>query len=680
MDLARAFEESKTPIYNPPSPHLEVIRDHVNFQRFIDRYSNCELMTADIEVTSAIPVCIGFAFNRNHGVCVPLLDIMSWQNQDGMSSGEAVRLWKMIAWLLENKKVIGQNFKFDHQSLDHICKMPVKNFYADIMIMAHNLYPEFEKKLAFHTSIWTRHPYYKDDGRGFHLKKEDFNKFMIYCARDAVVEFELFEIFDQQSKEMGAIIPGFPDWRTEFVYDYTMKLHDFYRRMENVGFKANRKRQQELILDYLDKLNTVQIELDGITGGNINYNSHPQIRTLLFHPPDQDHPHSFGLPERESTDENSLVAIAANNARRSDHKRAIELILDYRRIRKALGTYFIAEPDYDGRMRTSYRICGTETGRSSTGILKPPVRHKKIGLAFQTLTKHGDLGPEVRSEFEADEGYTIVETDMSQAEARIVALLGRDEKTLELFRSGQDIHSLTSKWIFDLTEDPKVIKKKYPELRFIGKTTRHAGNYDMKGKRLMEIVNTDAKKFKINISISEWKANRILDIFHDFAPNIRKVFQAEVIEALERNNRTLINPFGRYRQFYAEPGSGLYREAFAHIPQSTVPDHLRKAGMRAEDKIRSMDLYEKMTEFDSIFALEGHDSLVALIRTEYVPIYLKIIHSEIEVPIDFSRCTIPRGSIVIPAESKIGTNYMSCEVRDCPGCKYLHEVTLPIAA
>ena len=54
-----------------------------------------------------------------------------------------------------------------------------------------------------------------------------------------------------------------------------------------------------------------------------------------------------------------------------------------------------------------------------------------------------------------------------------------------------------------------------------------------------------------------------------------------------------------------------------------------------------------------------------------------MIHEEIEVPIDFSRCTIQRGTLVIPAESKVGSNYKECKIRGCKGCRYLHTYKLP---
>jgi DNA polymerase-1 len=430
--------------------------------------------------------------------------------------------------------------------------------------------------------------------------------------------------------------------------------------MEEVGLLTDEKRRKELIAEYDEKIKYAQFELNEIAGWECNANSPKQVAILLYR--------QFKLPQRKGVDEDTLVALEANSAKLPEHKRAIELIGTIRRLRKSKGTYFEAKPDYDGRMRTSIRICGTETGRTSNSILKPPVRPTKVGLAFQTMTKHGEIGAELRSYFNADPGYSFVEMDLSQAEARIVALLGRDEKTLKLFDDRVDIHRLTASWIFGVSTE-----KVTGELRFIGKTCRHAGNYDMGKRRLMQIVNTDAKKFKIGISISEWRAGQILDKFHQFCPSIRQVFHADVRQALDTNDRVLVSPFGRYRKFFDRWGEDLFREAYSHIPQSTVPDHLRRAGLRALERFRDDKITPRFIGQKTPFAIEAHDAFLAIVPNEYVGRYVEIMNEEMNRPIDFSNCTLPRGLLVIPSEAKIGRNYKECKIKGCYTCEGMHD-------
>lgn len=655
LDLERAVRQSHSRLYDPPGRVLEIARDSITLQRFLDQYRDKDIVSVDIEVVKSIPYCIGLAFNNWHGISVPLLDIFSWQNLEGIVDHQLAEMWMQVARLLDSGiKVIGQNFKFDQRQLWRLCGIRIKNFYCDTSLFAHALHPEFPKALEFTTSIYTEEPYYKEEGREFDWKKDKVERVLHYNGRDAVVTFEIFEEMMKDAREIN--VPGFPDWLEEFVFQHQMTLHSFYYDLENVGFRTDLVMQKELVKLYEEKIRVAQDELDKLAGWEVNANGKKGLAVLLYN--------QLKFPQRKGTGEDVLVALMANTKKITpEAKRILELILLVRRL-KIARTKIKAKVDYDGRMRTVYTCCGTETGRSSTKILKPPVRPEKIGMPFQTMTKHGDIGTEVREMFIADDGYMIVETDMSQAEARIVALFANDFKLLQLFADKADIHKITAAMIFgikiaDVTKD----------LRFIGKMCRHAGNYDMGKHRLMELVNTEAKRQGYVINISEWKAGKILDSFHAFSPNIRDVFHAEIQQALQDNNRVLVNPFGRYRQFFDRWGRELFKEAYAQLPQSTVPDHLRRAGMRAKQRFNELGV-------DARYVVEAHDALVSLVKESDVAAYTRILHSEIEKPIDFSRCTIARGELVIPAETKVGYTYLTCTKKGCNGCKHLHDYQL----
>lgn len=659
LDLLRAVEESQTPLYSVPERVLEIARDAIQLQRFLDLYKHKDIVSVDIEVVKSIPCCIGLAFNNWHAMSVPLLDIFTWQRQEGIHDHQLAEMWHLVAELLDsNIKVIGQNFKFDQRQLARLCGIHVRNFYCDTSLLAHALHPEFPKALEFTTSIYTREPYYKEEGREFDWRKDKVDRFLHYNARDAVVTFEVYEEMLKDAHEL--VVPGFPNWVQEFIFDHQMTLHPFYYDLEDVGFLTNLEMQKRLVILYERKVKEAQEELNKICGWEVNVRGKKALAVLLYN--------QFKFPERKGTSEEVLVALMANTKKIApEAKRALELILLIRRLKMAV-TKISAKVDYDGRMRTVYTCCGTETGRSSTKILKPPVRPESIGMPFQTMTKHGDIGTEVREMFEADPGYVIVETDMSQAEARIVAIFANDYKLLKLFKDKADIHKITASMIFNI---PVVDIGK--DLRFIGKMCRHAGNYDMGKHRLMELVNTEAKRQGLYVNLSEWKAGKILDAFHSFSPNIRDVFHKEIQMALQDNGRVLVNPFGRYRQFFDRWGRELWKEAYAQLPQSTVPDHLRRAGIRAKERFA-------ISGVDARFVVEAHDALVGIVKEGQVDLYTRIIHEEVEKPIDFSRCTISRGPLVIPAESKVGYTYKTCDDKSCKNCRNLHDYQLKTLA
>ena len=117
------------------------------------------------------------------------------------------------------------------------------------------------------------------------------------------------------------------------------------------------------------------------------------------------------------------------------------------------------EVDGDGRMRTSYNIAGTETGRwsSSTNAFG-------TGTNLQNIKRDDDikLGKlSLRKMFVADPGYKLVGIDLEQAESRevgwLMGTLFNEWSYLDACEAG-DLHTTTCKLIWpDLgwTGDPK---------------------------------------------------------------------------------------------------------------------------------------------------------------------------------------------------------------------------------
>lgn len=296
-------------------------------------------------------------------------------------------------------------------------------------------------------------------------------------------------------------------------------------------------------------------------------------------------------------------------------------------------------------MKTYYNIVGTETSRTSTSILKPPVRVIKMGWPFELITKHSDVGKDIRKLVIADKGYKFVECDLSQAEARIAFHLAKDLETLKFIESGGDIHNLTSSAIFDIPYES--LSKKSPE-REPGKHVGHAGQNGMGKYRLMMILAD------YNIMKSEKECNLWLFKYHKKFPLISKIFWQSVKDCLE-NDRTIINPFGRIRQFFGRVTEELYKDAYAHIKQSIVADKI------AISFIKLMENEFKNEDFNIV--QECHDSILALVKDDIINDCVKLIKKELELPIDFSKCSEPlkRGCLTIPAEFKIGEKWSDME-------------------
>jgi DNA polymerase I len=627
-DLAKALRESKNRELVTIPRKLEIIKSAHQLRLFLNSYEGMNEVSIDIETNKGIPTCIALAFTPYHAASVPLLSIPGRDGGINLTQVELVEVYLVLCGFFSkpNIKFIGQNFKFDHEKLITISRLipPVPGkLAADTSLMMGVVYTEFKKNLALMASLFTNEPYWKDEGKEFNPKRDSANQLLLYNAKDAAVTLEIKQALDKELDEFGTI---FHRNLKSFYYDYVNNLHDFYMDIEQEGLDIDVPRREELIGEYLSNQTRMQIELNQLVGHEINVRSPKQVKELLFD--------ELKLPVRPNTQEDTIVALLGNHTEEgSKESKILSALLQLRQIRTNF-SYLKAEYDPDGKMRTTYRITGTETGRTSTGTLGVPLRPWDSGMAFQTIPKHGPFAKSIRSIFIAPPGHLFLEADLSQAEARIVAILADDLDLLRLFDT-TDVHTMTSKWIFGEKEIT-------PDERFIGKMARHSGHYGTGKRRFMLSVNADAKKFGINVQLSEKTAGEILNIFHAKTPKIRRVFQTEVKDQVLRD-RTLFTPYGRMRQFF---GNLKDEELYAHIPQSTVSDHLRQAGLRIKHRITGIRI-----------CLEAHDAFLFKVPEDKVEEYAKIIKEELEREIDFSRCSLSRGKLIIPADVKVGNRY-----------------------
>lgn len=644
FDFKRAYEESASPIMDLPVRNIQIARNSGDLYEFFNRYKDHRKMSTDIEAGGhCLPVCIGFAFNKSHAMVLPL-----W-NEGGISSipdSDLVACWQLAAKNLWEKDIVGQNFNYDRDKIRRL-GFAIRRIYSDTLLKSFAINPELPKGLAFNTSIYTREPFYKDEG----MYEGDIRDLLLGCGRDACVTYEIDEAMDADLDELGM---------RKFYENFLMKLPDFYLEIENNGFRIDENKRQELIRKYVEWDERLGFEMFQLAGEDINPSSPTQVHSLLFD--------IWKLPYRQGTGEEELTALLnlQNGVRYPAHRQWIEKCLERRRVRKTISTYLFALPDYDGKMRTTCFMC-LETGRTSTSQQNPPIRPlvdlvgkgrqadmKPMGAAFQVFTKHGDIGADVRGMYVPDEGEVFVQLDSSQAEARVVFNLATDEQALKDIDE-HDYHALTASWFFGGTESDyskKVLGYESP-IRFAGKTLRHAGHLGARKRRAATELNTQARKYKIPITITEYQAEHSLKIFHARQPKIQRVFHAEVVECL-KECRKLIAPLpwgidaerGGVRIFYERWGDDLFREAFSYLPQRAVTDNTKAAGIRIKARFKETKII-----------LEAHDALLFAIRQEYLDDFIPLAQKEMERPINFSACSLPRRMLKIPCEVEVGENY-----------------------
>lgn len=650
-DVMRAVEQSQFPELMLPVRTLEIANSFGDVYHFLERYKDEEYLDIDIESIEGIPICIGIAFTTTHGLSVPLWNIVPVERINKLKpkssftyslevssipTQELGMIWVLLAQLLLNPryKKIGQNFKYDAVKLANLGFF-IDKLHADTMIYQHTLFSELPKNQGFLTSIHTLEPYYKYEGRQFNPQKDKIKDFLLYNCKDVCTNLEIFLVQENDAKNIEHSMDHF--------YNFRMKLHDLYKHIDSTGLLIDKDAKKELIHKYVTQQVNLEKELATITNQSINIGSHKQVNILLYE--------TLKLPRRKGTDETTLTALLANTVKKTEHKRILQIILDWRKNDRTINHGLKPRPDFDGRMRTHFFITGTENFRTSTGILDSPVRPIDIGISFHGITKHGNIGQDLRRQYIADKGYIFLNIDQSQAEGRVVANLCNDIETLKGYDI-RDVHALTASWAFGKNEaawSKKVLGYECPE-RFIGKTVRHAGHLDIQKRELMSNINTDAKKYEIKMEpISEWKAGQILEVFHNNAPKVRSNFHTGIQDLLAFNRR-IYGTRGASRYFYGDWGRDLFKEGYAFIPQQTVSDTTKTAALQI---LANMG--------DVRIASEAHDALLLLVPEVKLDDYVPELRNYFEEPIDFSLCSFKKLAIdrlIIPCDFEIGYNYM----------------------
>jgi hypothetical protein len=152
-------------------------------------------------------------------------------------------------------------------------------------------------------------------------------------------------------------------------------------------------------------------------------------------------------------------------------------------------------------------------GIAKRGLLPVPVRYyaahtgrwggdDKINI--QNLPSRGVNGKKLKSSIIAPVGYTIVDCDSSQIEARVLAWAAGQDDLVSAFSNKEDVYIKMASKIYNVKEED-VTK----EQRFVGKSTILGAGYGMGAVRFAEQL----KSFGTDIPVDE--ARRIIQIYRD---------------------------------------------------------------------------------------------------------------------------------------------------------------------
>ena len=135
-------------------------------------------------------------------------------------------------------------------------------------------------------------------------------------------------------------------------------------------------------------------------------------------------------------------------------------------------------------------------------------------INMQNLPSRGEDAGFLKKAVIAPEGYSIINTDSSQIEARTLAWLAKQWDLVQSFKDREDVYKIMAAEIYK--KDVEDISKSE---RFIGKSVILGCGYGMGATRFKYLMDTQG------VSIGEDEAERIIDVYRDTYPNIKSLWK-----------------------------------------------------------------------------------------------------------------------------------------------------------
>lgn len=180
---------------------------------------------------------------------------------------------------------------------------------------------------------------------------------------------------------------------------------------------------------------------------------------------------------------------------------------------------------------------------------------------MQNLPRKSPLKKAIR----APEGYTFIDCDSSQIEARTLAWLAGQDDLVAAFDRGEDVYKIMASAIYGVPVDEVT-----DDQRFVGKTTILGCGYGMGAAKFQAQLLT----FGVKMDLDECK--RIIQVYRETYPMIPKLWRAagEALDAMA-NNQTA--PLGRDGVLVVEGREGIrlpntLRLRYENLRWVTQPD------------------------------------------------------------------------------------------------------------
>ena len=416
--------------------NYETVLTWPQFDAWLAKIEAAELTALDTETTSldsfaARIVGVSLSVKVGEACYIPLAHTAPGV-ADQLPRAEV--LARLKPWLEagDHKKVL-QNAKYDqHVFANH--GIALAGIAHDTMLQSYIIESDKGHDLG---QLCTRHlglatiAYEDLCGKGakqIGFDQVDIERAATYAAEDADVTLRVHNVLHPQFADE----PGL----SRIYHDIEMPARQVIWQMERTGILIDGDILARQSHEIGQKIMALEAQAYELAGQPFNLASPKQLGDILFT--------KLGLPVKKktasggpSTDEEVLSELALDYP-------LPKLLLEHRSLAKLKGTYTDKLPrqinPQTGRVHTHFSQASVVTGRlasSDPNLQNIPVRTEE--------------GRRIRTAFIAPADCSIVSADYSQIELRIMAHLSGDERLLEAFAHGEDVHRATAGEIFGVT-------------------------------------------------------------------------------------------------------------------------------------------------------------------------------------------------------------------------------------
>lgn len=484
----------------------------------------------------------------------------------------------------------------------------IKNCGMDIMIAHHLVTSQTKENIELPIEQFTGielEDYTEKFGKEKpeNLSAEEYGKYICQRTRGLL---ECFDILKEELMDRNLM---------KVLNEIEMPLIEILSSMEKKGIMIDPEYFTKYGKELERAIDELQEKIYEEAGESFNINSPKQLAEILFF--------KLNLPPVKktktglSTDEEVLEKL------KEDGAEIAKAILEYRKLAKLKNTYVDAIPklrDENNRVHTTFNQIGTTTGRLSSSDPN-----------LQNIPVKTDEGIKIRQGFIAEKGSILMGIDYSQIELRVLAQLSGDENLRAAYQNNMDLHSLTARKIFELSENDEVTR----EQRIIAKTINFSIIY---GKTAFGLAK--------ELGITQREASEYIERYFNQYPRVKE-FEKEIVEFTEKNGYTE-TLFGRRRIIEGINSknknikSQAERMAVNSVIQGTAAEVLKQV---------MIDIYRYIKDKAGIsLLLQVHDELIFEISQDRLEEYRENIEKIMRECVKFD-------SVPLEINTNIGVNW-----------------------